>query len=248
MDLPAGWEWVDSWHIENSTTSDLDGWIYGPNLQQLKWPESYSPENSSNTARQRKWIRRRRFISSDFEASLSLELLKPGETLPLPLKCLVHPIFPYYFQLKPRNPDDKTEYSWSKALNGNNEFSDICISKLDKSDELLCCTQVGESSSDDHQTLWFCVSIQSSEIRKDIHSDPIHDWTLVIDSPLSFTNFLPLPVKYSVHCEDSNGHLSTCHQDIFQPGETSKVYNVDLRAALYLSLVPRGWEHVEVMF
>lgn len=256
MDLPAGWEWVDDWHVDNSLVSNPDGWVYAPDSEHLKWPESFSPENSSNGARQRRWIRQRRFVSTDFENCISLELVKPGETLPLPLQCLVHPLLPYRLQLRPRDSSDLIEYAWSKALSkyentengGNEEFSEICVSKLNKSEELLYCMPTGGNSSDSVQALWFCLSIQSSEIRKDIHSDPIHDWNLVIDSPLSVTNFLPLSAEYSILREKSNGHFVTCRQDTFKSGETSKIYNVDLREALYLSLVPQGWEPIDVMF
>ena len=35
-----------------------------------------------------------------------------------------------------------------------------------------------------------CLGVQATEITKDIRSDPIQDWTLVVKSPLSITNLL----------------------------------------------------------
>ncbi|XP_078437793.1 pleckstrin homology (PH) domain-containing protein isoform X2 [Wolffia australiana] len=242
VDLPAGWEWIDRWHVDNASVSNSDGWIYAHDHEHLKWPESSGPSNSSNTVRQRRWVRHRRM------SCISIVLpLKPGESLPIPLNCLAHHLSPYNFHLR---PSDAIEYDWSKTLrkfgvsgnNGNDEFSDLCISNLIKSEELLCCMPTEGNSSDGHQTLWFCLSIQPSDIGKDINLDLIQDWNLVISSPLSITNFLPVPVKYSVHYEELNRKLSTRHQEMLSPGETSKIYKVDLRQAVYLSLFLRGWE------
>ncbi|CAA6669756.1 unnamed protein product [Spirodela intermedia] len=149
---------------------------------------------------------------------------------------------PFSDQPTQSDSSDLTEYAWSEVLSkyehtesdGNKEFSEICVSKLNKSEELLYCMPTSGNSSDVVRN------------QKDIHSEPIHDWNLVVDSPLSLTNFLPLSAEYSVLNEESNGDFVTRHRDTFKPGETSKIYNVDLREALYLSLVPRGWEHIDV--
>ncbi|MQL75897.1 hypothetical protein Taro_008256 [Colocasia esculenta] len=248
--LPDGWEWTDDWHVDTSSVNSDDGWVYAPGPEHLKWPDSFSPANSPMHARQRRWIRHRKYIPAGLQNCMSLGQVKPGEAVPLPLQCLIHPTLSYYLQLRPTGSSDLTQYSWSKALsNFDNienstpeDFSDVCVSSLGESEELLFCEPSG-NSSDGLQSLWFRLSIKALDIGKDIHSDPIHDWNLVIDSPLSFTYFLPITADYSVLRKEPNGHFVTCSRGRFNPGETVEVYDVDLREGLYLSLVPQGgWE------
>lgn len=39
--LPSGWEWVDDWHLDTASVITDAGWIYAPNIESLKWPNSY---------------------------------------------------------------------------------------------------------------------------------------------------------------------------------------------------------------
>nr|DAD18267.1 TPA_asm: hypothetical protein HUJ06_019730 [Nelumbo nucifera] len=249
VDLPPGWEWIDEWHVDNSSVNTAEGWVYAPDLEHLKWPDSYNHLKFVNYARQRRWIRNRTRISGDAKQQISVGLLKPGDTMSLPLSCLTHP-GRYIMQLRPWSTDNPNEYSWSSVVDKEfssqpKEVSEICVSTLAESEELLHCTQISGTSSNNSQGLWFCLSIQSTEIGKDIHSNPIHDWNLVIKSPLSITNFLPLPAEFSVLEVQGNGQFVASFQGIFLPGNTVKVYNADIRNPLYFSLLPqRGWRPV----
>lgn len=94
---------------------------------------------------------------------------------------------------------------------------------------------------------WFCVSIQGTEIAKDIRSDAIQDWCLVVKSPLTISNFLPLAAEYSVLEMQSSGHFLTCSRGVFLSGKTVQIYSADIRKPLFLSLLPqRGWLPVHV--
>ncbi|XP_021892866.1 uncharacterized protein LOC110810873 isoform X2 [Carica papaya] len=171
-------------------------------------------------------------------------LLKPGDSVSLPLSGLTqHGL--YVLKLRPAGLDGPEEYSWSSVVANSREqksCDEICVSTLARSEDLLCCTQMNGSSSRVPHLLWFCVSTQAVEIAKDIHSEPIQDWTILLKSPLSITNNLPLESEYSVLERQATGHFLVCNRGIFGPGKTVNVYNADIRNQLFFSLLPqRGW-------
>ncbi|XP_077244890.1 pleckstrin homology (PH) domain-containing protein [Tasmannia lanceolata] len=255
VELPSGWEVTDDWHVDNTLIKTSEGWVYAPDLEHLKWPDSFNHINSVNFARQRRWIRRRKCISRDVNRQVLIGLLRPGDSISLPLLVLTHTELSYFLQLRPMNVGAPKEYSWSSVVDrisgmsessGNSEeFSEICVSSLTECEKLLYCPQISGSSSEISQGLSFSLSIQATEIGKDINSNPILDWNLVVNSPLSFTNFLPLPAEYSVLEKLPSGHFFTSSRGVFGPGKTIKVYNADLRNPLYFSLLPQGgWQPV----
>ncbi|CAK8539544.1 unnamed protein product [Lathyrus sativus] len=249
IDLPPGWEWVDDWHLDKKSTNTSDGWIYAPDIESLRWPESFDPKDSSNSARQGKWLRNRKLIADDLKNEISVGLLQPGEAAPLPLSCLTQSI-QYFLQLRPRSSETPLEYSWSTVMDRprlsedvaiGEQCSNLCVSALSESEELLCCSEMHGTSGGSHK-FWFCVSIQATEIAKDMHSDAIQDWCLVVKSPLTISNFLPLAAEYSVLEMQSSGHFLTCSRGVFLSGKTVQIYSADIRKPLFLSLLPqRGW-------
>ncbi|KAG4987653.1 hypothetical protein JHK85_030636 [Glycine max] len=215
IDLPPGWEWIDDWHLDTKSPNTSDGWIYAPDVESLRWPESFDPKVSLNSARQRRWLRNRKLIAEDLKHEISVGQLQPGETAPLPLSGLTQSV-QYFLQLRPS--ENSCEYSWSSVVDRprqpeeigrGGQCSNLCVSALSESEELLCCSEVHGTSGGSHK-LWFCVSIQATEIAKDIHSDAIQDWCLVVKSPLIISNFLPLAAEYSVLEMQSSGHFLAC--------------------------------------
>ncbi|XP_047340404.1 uncharacterized protein LOC124943990 [Impatiens glandulifera] len=248
IELPLGWDWVDDWHLDKETIGTDDGWVYAPDIDSLKWPKSFSSKDSKNLARRRKWIRNRKQTLSGARHNIFVGPLEPGESLSLPLSSLTQTEL-YILQLRPSNLDS-IEYSWSSVVDHpkhseeteNRENSEICVSNLAETEELLHCSQIGETSSTSSRGIWFCLSIQATEIAKDIHSDPIQDWTLVVKSPLSITNYLPLSAEYSVLELQSSGHFVSCTRGVFFSGKSVNIHTADIRKPLYFSLLPqRGW-------
>ncbi|OMP08179.1 Vacuolar protein sorting-associated protein 62 [Corchorus olitorius] len=249
VELPSGWEWIDDWHLENSSTNTTAGWVYAPDVESLKWPESNNSQLTSDSVRQRKWIRNRKQISVDAK-EIYVGQLRPGDTMPLPLSASTQS--GVRLLLRPSFLEGSDKYSWSSVVgkpgllevSGNSKgVSEIYLSALTESEELLCCTQLSEtSSSASVHRLWFCLSIQATEISKDIRSDPILDWSLVVNPPLSITNYLPLTAEYSILEMRTSGHFIACSRGIFHPGRTVNIYNADLCNPLFFSLLPqRGW-------
>ncbi|XP_008465914.2 uncharacterized protein LOC103503494 isoform X1 [Cucumis melo] len=248
VELPSGWEWIDDWHLDKTPHTAADGWVYAPDVKSLKWPDS-SDTKSVNHARQRRWVRNRRQIVNNIKKEVFIGQLKPGDTVPLPLSVLKHSGL-YIFHFRPATLNNCDEYSWSSVVdkpnkedvNGPDILSEICISTLSESEELLYCVQTSGTSSSSSHILWFCLGIQALEIAKDIHSDPIQDWNLVIKAPLSIANYLPLVTEFSVLEKQKSGHFIDCCRAILHPGKTVKVYDADIRNPLFFSLLPqRGW-------
>ncbi|PWA96948.1 pleckstrin (PH) domain superfamily protein [Artemisia annua] len=187
--------------------------------------------------------------TNDVQKHIFIGELKPGESIPLPLFGLIHS--GYVLQLRPSTLNDHEEYSWSSVMDTHvlsenvstpRQTSGINISSLEESEELLYCSEISGTSSNRSSGMWFCLAIQASEISKDICSDPIQDWNIVVKCPLSITNYLPLAAEYSVLEMQTTGHFIASSRGIFTPGETVKVMNADIRNPLYFSLLPqRGW-------
>ncbi|GMH29787.1 hypothetical protein Nepgr_031630 [Nepenthes gracilis] len=248
--LPPGWEWIDDWHVDKTYVSNMDGWVYAPDHESLEWPESCDPVNLVNCVRQRRWIRNRKQISSDARRDISVGLLKPGDTIPLPLSSLTQSGL-YFLYVRPKNVGMEDDYSWSTVvdklveieISGKpQENSEICVSTLEQSEKLLYCAQNSGTSSDSSHGIWLCLSIQATEIAKDIHSIPIQDWTLSVKSPLSVTNYLPLTAEYSILEIQASGHFIVRSRGIFSSGKTVNIYCADITKPLFLSLLPqKGW-------
>ncbi|KAG8382460.1 hypothetical protein BUALT_Bualt05G0079500 [Buddleja alternifolia] len=250
VDLTSGWEWNDEWQVDNSSVNTADGWVYAPDFESLKWPESYSSLKYVNYVRQRRWIRNRKRVAEDSKSQINVGALKPGEIIHLPLPCLAQSAL-YVLQLKPSNMEPGNHYSWSSVVDMSDqsqdvewtkEVSDICVTNLTESEKLLYCSQISGSSSNIPRGVWFVLSTEATEIAKDIHFNAVEDWTIVVKSPVSVANYLPLMAEISLLEMQANGHFLCCYRGVFGPGENVNVYNADIRNSLYLSLLPqRGW-------
>lgn len=241
--------------MDANSVNTADGWAYAPDLQSLVWPKSFS--GSKNQARVRRWIRNRKRKSNDVEEQIFIGELKPGESFPLPLFGLLHSGL-YVLQLRPSVPNDHKDYSWSSVMDRHVLSEDVDISKqtsginvssLNESEELIYCSEISGTSSNRLHGMWFSLAIQATEISKDSTSNPIQDWNILVKSPLSITNYLPLASEYSVLEMQTNGHFLACSRGVFSPGETVNIMNADIRNPLYFSLLPQhGWLPIHVRF
>ncbi|KAM6557396.1 hypothetical protein CsatB_004415 [Cannabis sativa] len=188
-------------------------------------------------------------VQIDFN-EICIGSLRPGDTVPIPLSALKQTGV-YALRLRPCKLSNPVEYSWSSLVERVNQIEDpstpylpqgISVSSLVESEELLYCTEISGTSSSSSQKMWFSVIIKATEIAKDIRSDPIQDWNLVVKSPLSISNFLPLMAEYSVLEMQKNGNFVDCSRGVFGSGKTVNVHNADIRNPLFFSLLPnRTW-------
>lgn len=250
--MPSGWEWVDEWHVDKTSVNTADGWVYAPDFERLKWPDSYDSLKYVNYARQKRWIRNRKHTTADYKSHIVVGPLKPGETIPIPLPCLDQSAL-YLLHLKPSNTEGSNQYSWSSVMDISPQSldSEICVSTLTETEKLLHSSEISENSSNTLRGMWFCLSIQATEIAKDIQLNPIQDWMIVVRPPVSISNYLPLMAEISLLEMQPSGHFLSCYRGVCGPGESAKVYNADIRNPLYVSLLPqRGWLplHVSLFF
>uniref|UniRef100_A0A0Q3N5I8 PH domain-containing protein n=1 Tax=Setaria italica TaxID=4555 RepID=A0A0Q3N5I8_SETIT len=189
--------------------------------------------------------------SSVKEDQILIGMLEPNSAVPVPLPGLSHPVAPYMLQLRPASHHEHINYSWSDVQERRSqtefrkeEILDICVSDLYESENLLFCSQIDGTSSSCHG-LWFCLSIEAKEIGKDVHMDPVYDWSIIIKSPLCLAYYLPISAHYTVSSSHHDDEDSSCSRGALNPGEAVKVHNVDPRNPLYLSLIPHGgWEQM----
>uniref|UniRef100_A0A0D9XMK5 PH domain-containing protein n=1 Tax=Leersia perrieri TaxID=77586 RepID=A0A0D9XMK5_9ORYZ len=184
--------------------------------------------------------------NSNKDDQISVGLLEPGSSVPVPLSGISNPVLVYMLQLRPTNHHEQVQYSWSDVQERrsqteyrNEEILDICVSDLYESENLLFCVQTDGTSST-FEGLWFCLSIEAKEIGKDVHTNPIYDWSIIIKPPLSLTYYLPISAHYVLSTSHLDEEDTSCSQGTLNPGEVVKVQNVDPRNPLYLSLVPHG--------
>ena len=62
--------------------------VHSPDLESLKWPQSYSPIKFVSHARQRGWAWKRKWISSYVKQQIPVGLLELGDTIHLRLSGL----------------------------------------------------------------------------------------------------------------------------------------------------------------
>ncbi|KAF3782527.1 Vacuolar sorting-associated protein 13C [Nymphaea thermarum] len=241
IELPPGWEWVDDWNVDTSLNT-IDGWVYSSDLEGRKWPNLSGHEKSLQHVRQRKWKRNRRKIPDSANKQI-LGLLKPGESIPLSLSSLTAPGI---VEILPKSSSDESEYSWSSfsdryikstEYGHPDEVPQFCLSSLVEAEDLLHCPFASGSSSEDANGLWFCLSTQATEIGKDIHSNSIQDWKLVLIPPLSFINFLPLSVELSVLERKPCGAFAIRSRGVLHPGEKTNVYSADMHNPLIVEVI-----------
>ena len=96
------------------------------------------------------------------------------------MSALTHYLL-YVLKLRPLDSDSPNEYSWNWIVQvDRNTLVNLkkilkYVSALTESEELLYCGEMSGTSSNSSHGLWFYSSIQSTEIAKDVHSDPIQD-------------------------------------------------------------------------
>ena len=62
--------------------------VHAPDLESLKWPQSYSPIKFVSHTSQRGWVWKRKWISSDVKQRIPVGLLELGDTILLRLSSL----------------------------------------------------------------------------------------------------------------------------------------------------------------
>jgi vacuolar protein sorting-associated protein 13A/C len=258
--LPPGWKWASGWSIDKFQHVDKEGWAYGPDIKNLKWPPTSSKsstKSSSDVVRRRRWVRTRQTISEQGVESLQsgVTTVHPGASTILSWRstskdseqCL---------QIRPNFDNSQPSYSWGHAVavgssyiyskdqqldpgfRQNSVTSDcsLKLNEIEKKDILLCC-----NPSSGSKQLWFSVGTDASVLNTELNV-PVYDRKISINSPMKLENRLPSPAEFSISEKTKEGNCVERHRGVNSSRQSVHIYSVDIQKPLYLTLsVQHGW-------
>ena len=239
--------------------ADENGWSYAFDFTKQNWPPEDNKIGATKFIRRRRWIRSRKCVStSSSTAPLLIATLNPGETNPLPIRCLWREGPDYILKFRPeaKNSDGRNKYKWSntvlckvhsETIEKQKPISEICLHSLVELEELICSSAEEASSSEPLKSIWFVVDVKARERGISSQLDPLQDWKISVMAPLILHNYLPVLSEYSVleKCE-GNGFILR-ENGVIEPGKEAHVYTTDIRKAIYLTWIPQGgWQPEEV--
>jgi vacuolar protein sorting-associated protein 13A/C len=258
--LPPGWKWASSWSIDKFQYVDKEGWAYGPDIKNLRWPPTSSKSSTksgSDVVRRRRWIRTRQAFSEQGKECLQSgeNTVHPGASAVLSWRstskdsdqCL---------QVRPNFDNSQPSYSWGRAVavgtsyvyikdqlleqgSRQNSVAPNCslkLNELEKKDILLCC-----NPSSGSKQIWFSVSTDASVLNTELNI-PVYDWRLSVNSPMKLENRLPCPAEFSISEKTKEGKCFERHRGAISSRQSEHIYSADIQKPLYLTLfVQGGW-------
>ncbi|XP_057809782.1 uncharacterized protein LOC131024279 [Salvia miltiorrhiza] len=259
--LPTGWKWASTWSIDKSQFVDTDGWAYGPDYQNLKWPPS-SPKSgtksSRDAVRRRRWTRTRQEV--DERALKNQNFLDiticPGDSAVLPWRstskdsnqCL---------QIRPSTDHSEISYAWGRPVSLDKDSSSVDqaslsrqstmksmnktptsplrLDHLEKKDLLWCCP--GSNGG----LFWLSVGTDASVLQSDLNT-PVYDWRVSASAPLRLENRLPCSAEFKISERPKDGkNIERQHGSVSSRG-TVQIYSADIRNQIYINLtLQSGW-------
>ncbi|KEH32375.1 calcium-dependent lipid-binding-like protein [Medicago truncatula] len=258
--LPPGWKWASGWSIDKFQNVDKEGWAYGPDIKNLRWPPASSKsstKSSSDVVRRRRWIRSRQTISQQSAESLhsGVSTVHPGASTFLSWRSTSKDS-EQYLQIRPSFDNSQPSYSWGHAVAVGSSyiyskdqqldpgFRQNCVTsncslklnEMEKKDILLCC-----NPSSGSKQLWFSVGTDASVLNTELNI-PVYDWRISIFSPMKLENRLPCPVEFSISEKTKEGNCVERHRGVISSRQSVHIYSVDIQKPLYLTLsVQHGW-------
>ncbi|KAK7291737.1 hypothetical protein RIF29_07114 [Crotalaria pallida] len=258
--LPPGWKWVSGWSIDKFQYVDKEGWAYGPDLKNLKWPPTswkFSTKSASDVVRRRRWIRTRQTFSEEGIEGLQsgASTIHPGASAFLSWRstskdsdqCL---------QVRPNFDSSQPSYSWGRAVavgssylyskdqlldpsSRHNSVTPNCslkLNELEKKDTLLCC-----NPSCGSKQLWFSVGSDATVLNTALNV-PVYDWKISINAPMKMENRLPCPAEFSILEKTKEGNYVERHRGVISSRQGVHIYSADIQRPVYLTLfVQGGW-------
>ncbi|XP_019418850.1 PREDICTED: uncharacterized protein LOC109329610 isoform X2 [Lupinus angustifolius] len=258
--LPPGWKWASGWSIDKFQYVDKEGWAYGPDLKNLKWPPTsskFSTKSASDNVRRRRWICTRETISEE-----GIECLHSGASTVHPRASAVlswrstSKDSNQYLQVRPNFNSSQPSYSWGRAVavgssyiyskdnlldpgSRQNSVTHSCslkLNELEKKDILLCC-----NPSSGSKQLWFSVGSDATVLNTALNV-PVYDWKISINSPMKLENRLPCPAEFSILEKTKEGNCVERHHGVISSRQSVHIYSADIQKPVYLTLfVQGGW-------
>lgn len=256
--LPAGWQWASTWTIDKSQFVDKDGWAYGPDFHNSKWPPISSKscsKSSSDFVRRRRWIRtRQQALKSD------VSVIDPGASANLPWRSTCWGSN-QSLQIRPSVDHPQSLYSWgrsvtvgsgysygkdqalveqvslsrqyaSKQENKNPNFT-FKLDQLEKKDILL------SSSSSGNKQFWLSVGTDASALHTELNA-PVYDWRISVNAPLKLESRFPCSAEFTIWEKTKEGSVMEREHGIIPSRRSVHVYSADIQKPIYLRLLLQG--------
>ncbi|XP_020693465.1 uncharacterized protein LOC110107531 [Dendrobium catenatum] len=260
--LPSSWRWISAWRIDKSDLVDSDGWAYGTDFQNLKWPPSSSMSSSKSAlhfVRRRRWIRNRQLIPDQNinDHRNIITIIDPASSSFLPWTSMASDS-DLFLQVRPYVENPQELYVWgqivalgfSKDQSANqlasvtrqNMLSQLSmlnsclrLNNLEKNDILLCCNPCISG----RQSTWFSVGTDASVLHTELNA-PIYDWKISINSVLKLENKLPYEAEYAIWEKTIQGNMVERQHGIVSSNGSSFISSADIHRPIYLTLFVRG--------
>lgn len=260
--LPPGWKWASGWSIDKFQYVDKEGWAYGPDIKNLRWPPTSaksSTKSASDVVRRRRWCRTRQTIFEKGIESLQSEVstMHPGASTVLSRRSTSRDS-EQCLQIRPSFDNSRPSYSWSHAVavgssyiysnskdplpdqgSRQNSLTSNCslkLNEIEKKDILMCC-----NPSSGSKQLWFSVGTDASVLNTELNT-PVYDWRISINSPMKLENRLPCPAEFSILEKTKDGSCHERHRGVVSSRQSVHIYSVDIQRPLYLTLIVKhGW-------
>ncbi|KAL6002796.1 hypothetical protein ACLOJK_023018 [Asimina triloba] len=261
--LPPGWQWTSPWRVEKSKFVDDDGWAYGTDYQNLKWPPNTPKSRSKSTldfVRRRRWIRTRKQVPENATMMRNvIAVISPLSSAVLPWRSMAKDS-DLCLQVRPFVEYPQISYTWGCAVtnsntsdqlpidqspfcrqntmkSGNNSVpsSSLLLNQLEKKDMLVYCNP----GSGSKQCVWFSVGLDASVHQMELNT-PAYDWKISINSPIKLENRLPCQADYTIWERAKEGNRIERQHGIIASGSSSFIYSADIRRSVYLTLFLQG--------
>lgn len=245
---------------------DSDGWAYGPDFQNLKWPPTSSRSSSKSVpgfVRRRRWIRTRRQLPEKRVSSAHnvIAVVNPGSSSVLPWRSMAKDM-DMCLLVRPYGENSQEPYTWGQSVtlnssknrslnqqasfskqstmqheNLSSQNSPLRLNQLEKNDMLLCC----RPSSSAPPYFWLGISVDASVLHTELNT-PIYDWKISINAAIRLENKLPCQSEYTIWEKTTEGAMLKRQHGIIPSCRTAFIYSADLRRPIYLTLfVQGGW-------
>eukprot|EP00250_Pteridium_aquilinum_P021886 c25256_g1_i1 orf=924-13886(-) len=265
---PPGWIWTTDWIIDKAGYVDDDGWAYGPDFQNLRWPPNMlksCKKSPFDFIRRRRWCRtcEQTSISDRIVSRQVISVIQPGGSVSIPLSYILSPT-DFCVQVRPQS-GRAMSYLWGRAVNAvnqsnreytksdgqstsrrssrlesdNSQGSPFILNRLQKAEELLMCPPANPSAS---RTVWWLSMESDANILYDEINSPVYDWKLSVRAPLKIENLLPCDADYTIWETQREGSHVQRDRGVAPAGSTINIFSVDLRRQIYLTwFVQGGW-------
>ncbi|WOL14400.1 hypothetical protein Cni_G23180 [Canna indica] len=266
--LPSGWKWTSPWKIDKCQYVDSDGWAYGTDFQNFKWPPISSKSSSrspSDFVRRRRWTRTMQQLPEEKTDSRSrrnvIAVLSPGSSTYLPWTSMIKGK-DLCLQVRPCAESSHESYTWGQMFslgtkrdqpfNMQPQVSRTSSSKsLDFTSQsyALRLNQLEKKdlllyciqNSNAQQYFWLSVGMDASVLHTELNA-PVYDWKISISSALRLENKLPSQTEYAVWEKTTDGKMIERQNGVIQSSESAFIYSADIRKPIFLTLfVQGGW-------